>query len=326
MIYAPAASSVAAAHPDSDAERASFALDGGEERCAEQSVLSAFTVDVEDYFQVSGFERHIERHQWDDHESRIVRNTQRVLRILERHHVRGTFFVLGWVAHRYPRLVREIDRCGHEIGTHSFWHRLIYEQTPAQFRADLRQSRAALEDVIGRPVTAHRAPSFSITQHSLWALDILVEEGIQLDSSIFPTYHDRYGIPQAEPRLHRLTVAAGSLWEFPPSVTRFGRIKVPLGGGYFRLYPLSWTLYCLNRIRNYGQPAMFYIHPWELDPDQPRLRAGTRLGRFRHYVNLTSNERKLNTLLRKVRFGRICDVLEQTQTAVGVPVLAQENA
>jgi polysaccharide deacetylase family protein (PEP-CTERM system associated) len=318
-------SAVVATRPDADPQGTLLSLDGGEERRVERQPLSAFTVDVEDYFQVSGFERHIQRHQWDDHESRIVRNTQRMLRILERHNVHGTFFVLGWVAHRYPRLVREIDRAGHEIGTHSFWHRLIYEQTPAQFRADLRQSRAALEDVIGRPVTAHRAPSFSITQHSLWALDILVEEGFRVDSSIFPTHHDRYGIPQAEPRLHRLAVAAGSLWEFPPSVTRFGRIKVPLGGGYFRLYPLSWTLYCLNRIRNAGHPAMFYIHPWELDPEQPRLRAGTRLGRFRHYVNLASNERKLNTLLRNVRFGRICDVLAQTAAAACVPVLALEN-
>jgi len=286
-----------------------------------ERVQSAFTVDVEDYFHVSGFERHIGRHQWDHHESRIVCNTQRVLRLLERHDTRATFFVLGWVAHRYPRLVREIHRAGHEIGTHSFWHRLIYEQTPSQFRTDLRQSRAALEDALGQSVTSHRAPSFSITQRSLWALDILVEEGFQVDSSIFPTYHDRYGIPQAEPRLHRLTVPAGSLWEFPPSVAQFGNINVPVGGGYFRLYPLAWTIYCLRRIHALRQAAMFYVHPWELDPEQPRLRAGTRLARFRHYVNLSSNERKLDTLLRKVRFGRVCDVIGQAKAAPYVPVV-----
>jgi len=326
-MYASALRSAVIAPPDAaPAGPPAVPCMGSDAPCVDRQPLSAFTVDVEDYFQVSGFERHVGRHQWDDHESRIVRNTQRVLRILERHAVRGTFFVLGWVAHRYPRLVREIDRGGHEIGTHSFWHRLIYEQTPAQFRADLRQSRAALEDAVGRPVTAHRAPSFSITRHSLWALEILVEEGFKVDSSIFPTYHDRYGIPQAEPRLHRLTVPAGSLWEFPPSVTRFGRIRVPVGGGYFRLYPLSWTLYCLSRIHNAGHPAMFYIHPWEIDPEQPRLKAGTRLGRFRHYVNLASNERKLNVLLRKVRFGRICDVLAQPLAAACAPALTLESA
>jgi polysaccharide deacetylase family protein (PEP-CTERM system associated) len=231
--------------------------------------------------------------------------------------VLATFFILGWVADRHPRLVREIQRGGHEIGSHSFWHRLIYEQTPEQFRADLRQSRDALESATGQRVTAYRAPSFSITTRSLWALDILAEEGFKVDSSVFPIYHDRYGIPQAEPRLHRLAAGGGSLWEFPPSVARFAGFNVPVGGGYFRLYPLWWTLLCLRRIRRSGQPSMLYIHPWEIDPEQPRLAVGTRLSRFRHYVNLASNERKLDSLLKRLRFGRLCDVIGRAHAAAG---------
>jgi polysaccharide deacetylase family protein (PEP-CTERM system associated) len=275
--------------------------------------INAFTVDVEDYFQVSGFERQIRRDEWDRYESRVVANTQRVLRLLERHQVRATFFVLGWVAERYPGLVREIHRHGHEIGSHSYWHRLIYQQTPEEFRADLRRSRDVLEDASGAPVTAYRAPSFSITTSSLWALDILVEEGFEIDSSIFPVHHDRYGIPGAERDLHRLAAGAGSLWEFPPSVCRLLGLNVPAsGGGYFRLYPLFLTLSCIRRLRRAGKPYMFYVHPWELDPEQPRLRLGSRVGRFRHYVNIARNERKLDALLRTIRFGRITDVIQRT--------------
>jgi len=293
-------------------------------RKAGEEILNAFTVDVEDYFQVSGFDRHIRRDRWDSFEGRVVANTRRVLRLLERHDVLGTFFILGWVADRHPRLVREIHRRGHEIGSHSFWHRLIYEQTPEQFRADLRQSRDALEGAIGQRVTAYRAPSFSITARSLWALEILAEEGFEVDSSVFPIYHDRYGIPHAEPRLHRLAVGGGSLWEFPPSVARFAGVNVPVGGGYFRLCPLWWTLLCLRRIRRLGQPAMLYVHPWEIDPEQPRLAAGTRLSRFRHYVNLAATERKLDTLLRKHRFGRLCDVIGRAHAAGGGSTVSAE--
>ena len=276
-------------------------------------VLNAFTVDVEDYFQVSAFEKHVPRDQWDRWESRVEANTHRILQLLDRHGVKATFFVLGWVGERYPQLVRDVHACGHEIGSHGYWHRLIYEQTPEEFRADLRRSRDVLQEAIGQPVTAHRAASFSITKQSLWALEILVEEGFLVDSSVFPIRHDRYGIPGAEPRLHRLTTAAGPLWEFPPSVARFAGLNVPVsGGGYFRLYPLAWTLYCLRRInRTERQPYIFYIHPWELDPEQPGIHAASRTSRFRHYVNLSRNERKLDRLLRHLRFGRLCDVIAQ---------------
>ena len=158
-------------------------------------LLNAFTVDVEDYYQVSAFERHVRREHWDRWESRVVANTHRILKLLDRHNVKGTFFVLGWVGHRYPQLVREIHAGGHEVGSHSYWHRLIYDCSPDEFRDDLRRSRDVLEDAIGARVTAHRAPSFSITARSLWALEVLVEEGFTVDSSIFPIHHDRYGIP-----------------------------------------------------------------------------------------------------------------------------------
>lgn len=277
-------------------------------------LLNAFTVDVEDYFQVSGFERHISRRDWDRYDCRVVGNTQRMLALLARHQVQATFFVLGWIAQRYPQLVREIRAAGHEIGSHGYWHRLIYQQTPAEFRDDLRQSRVALEEATGEEVRAYRAASFSITEQSRWALEILVEEGFTVDSSVFPIHHHRYGIPGAEPRLHRWETPAGPLWEFPPSVARFSRLNVPVGGGgYFRLFPLAWSAYCLGRInRTEQQPFVFYVHPWELDPGQPRVRAASRLARFRHYVNLAKNERKLDRLLGQFRFGRLRDVVEET--------------
>jgi len=276
-------------------------------------LLNALTVDVEDYFHVTAFEKHIDRDDWHSHGDRIVASTRRILRLFDDHNVKGTFFVLGWVAERFADLVREIHAAGHEIGSHSYWHRLIYDQTPEQFREDLCRSRDVLQDTIQTPVTAHRAPSFSITGRSLWALDILAEEGFRVDSSIFPTRHDRYGIPDAPTQIHQIETGSGPLWEFPPSVLKIGRSNVPVGGGgYFRLYPLSWTIRALARInRTTSQPFMFYMHPWEIDPEQPRVPVSSRLSRFRHYVNLAKTEQKLNALLARFRFGRLCDVIEQ---------------
>ncbi|OHB67887.1 MAG: hypothetical protein A2V70_06090 [Planctomycetes bacterium RBG_13_63_9] len=278
--------------------------------------LNALTIDVEDYFQVSGFEKDISRDRWDHWDSRVVANTHRVLKLLDRHGVKATFFVLGWVARHYPQLVQEISSCGHEIGSHSYWHRLVYEQLPEEFRSDLQQSRDILTDTIGQRITAHRAPSFSITKRSLWALEILVEEGFLVDTSVYPTYHDRYGIPDAEPRIHRITTPAGPLWEFPPSVAKFARLSLPVsGGGYFRLYPLQLTLRLLTRINHkQRRPFMFYVHPWEFDPEQPRIQAGSRMSRARHYVNLASTESKLATLLERFRFGRLCDAIQEAQS------------
>ena len=276
-------------------------------------ICNAFTVDVEDYYHVSNFEKHIDRAEWERHESRVVANTRHVLAILKEHDVRATFFVLGWVAEHFPDLVRQIRAAGHEIGSHGYGHRLIYQLTPEQFRDDLVRTRTILEGITEGPVVSYRAPSFSITKESLWALEILVEEGIRFDSSVFPVRHHRYGIPRANPAIHRVDTAAGPLWEFPASVLRVAGINLPVsGGGYFRLYPVKWSVRFLSRInRKHGRPFVFFIHPGELDPDQPRLGVGSRLARARHYLNLESTERKLNVLLEKFRFGRMCDVIEQ---------------
>ncbi len=274
--------------------------------------LNAFSVDVEDYYHVTAFEKRIHRNDWDRYESRVVDNTRRILQLLCRHNVKATFFVLGWVARHYPELVREIHEKGHEIGSHSLEHRLVYQLTPEEFRRDLRESRDMLAEIIDQPVTAYRAPSFSITKQSLWALDILVEEGFTIDTSIFPTRHPRYGIPGFEPKIQQIDTSAGPLREFPMTVARLAKMNVPVsGGGYFRLYPLAWTVRMLRQVNRAGAPFVFYIHPWEVDPDQPRLQACSRVSRFRHYVNLSKTEAKLDLLLQRFRFGRLSEVVEQ---------------
>jgi polysaccharide deacetylase family protein (PEP-CTERM system associated) len=217
---------------------------------------------------------------------------------------RATFFVLGWVADRHPDLLREIQSAGHDVGSHSYWHRLIYNLSPEEFRTDLKRSIESIRQVTGEPVTAFRAASFSITAKSLWALEILVEEGIEQDSSIFPVHHDRYGIPHSERFPYTIETAAGPLTEFPPSVAPIGRWNLPVGGGgYFRLYPTELSLRLLARVnRVEAQPFMFYVHPWEVDPDQPRL-PGSLKSRFRHYQNLRSTHRKLGRLLERFQCG-----------------------
>lgn len=274
---------------------------------------NAFSVDVEDYFQVSAFDGHIPRHQWDSYTCRVVENTRRILRLLARHEIRATFFVLGWVAHKFPQLVKEIHQDGHEIGSHSYWHRLVYRMTPDEFREDLRLSCDVVSQVTGSAVTLYRAPSFSITSRSLWALEILAEEKFELDSSIFPVYHDRYGIPNARPDIHRIRLRTGELVEFPPAVVRIGPLRLPVGGGgYFRLYPMALSLRALRRINmREGRPFVFYIHPWEIDPDQPRLRAGSLVARMRHYANLNATEQKLRRLFGEFLFAPVGEVAKQ---------------
>lgn len=273
-------------------------------------MLNALSVDVEDYYQVTAFEPWITRRQWGAMPSRVVANTKRVLDLFDEHGARATFFVLGWTARRHPRLVREIRARGHQVGSHSYWHRLVYHLSPSEFRRDLRASRAVLEDALGERIDAYRAPSFSIARPSLWALDVLAEEGFRIDSSIFPVRRDRYGIPNAPRDVHELHLAGGSLWEFPLSVVRVLRQNVPVsGGGYFRLYPWRFSSAALQQINRRGQPFVFYFHPWEIDPEQPRITAPWR-SRWRHYVNLESTERKLKLLLRTFRFGRVSDVLK----------------
>jgi polysaccharide deacetylase family protein (PEP-CTERM system associated) len=275
-------------------------------------VLNAFSVDVEDYFQVSGFEQEIRRDDWASFESRVVENTRRLLRLLSRHDVRATFFVLGWVAEHYPDLVAEIAAAKHELASHSYWHRLVYDLSVEQFRDDLCRSRQALQQVVDQPIIGYRAPSFSITRKSLWALDVLAEEGFEFDSSVFPTRHPRYGIPGARQDIHQFETSAGRVWEFPPAVRKYGGLNLAVaGGGYFRLYPLRFTCHALTVINRTGQPFVFYVHPWEVDPQQPRLRAGSWAARFRHYVNLSRTERKLDHLLSRFRFGTVSEVIRR---------------
>ena len=268
-----------------------------------EPIVNAMSVDVEDYFHVSVFDGIVPRTEWDAMESRVCANTERLLDIFDEYSVRSTFFVLGWVGEKYPALVTKIAARGHEVASHGYAHRLVYDQTPAAFREDVRRAKALLEEASGRPVVGYRAPSYSITPRSLWALDVLIEEGYQYDSSIFPIRHDRYGIPVSDRQPYRIDRNGGSLIEVPGSTTRLGPMNLPVaGGGYFRILPYRWTQWGIRRVNEQERrPAVFYLHPWEIDPDQPRLHAG-RLGRFRHYRNLDSTEQRLRQLLSDFRF------------------------
>ena len=279
-------------------------------------VVNAMSVDVEDYFHVSVFDGIVPRSQWAQMDSRVVRNTMRMLEIFEAHNVRSTFFILGWVAERHPQLVKDIASRGHEIASHGYAHRLIYDQTPTTFRDDVRRAKALLEDASGCRVSGYRAPSYSVTPRSLWALDILIEEGYGYDSSIFPIRHDRYGIPVSPREPFPIERERGTLMEVPGSTVRVGPLNLPIaGGGYFRLLPYEWTRWGIARLNAHErQAAVFYIHPWEIDPDQPRLPAGW-LGRFRHYRNLDKTEERLRALLTEFRFGTVASLLHRSTAA-----------
>lgn len=269
------------------------------------------TVDVEDYFQVSAFERRVDRAAWDKIPSRIEESTETILEIFADAGARGTFFILGWVANRFPRLVRRIAEAGHELASHSYWHRLVYDLTPEAFRDDLRASRDAIGEATGVTVTAYRAPSFSLTSRSLWALDVLIEEGFTVDSSIFPMRHDRYGVAGARADIHVRECDAGSIVEVPPSVWRRRQGAVPIGGGYFRLFPLGLTRRAIRGIHAGGSPAMIYTHPWEFDPEQPRMKGLRPPTRFRHYVGLKRTALRMRSLLREFPFAPMGEVLER---------------
>ena len=285
-------------------------------------IVNAMTIDVEDYFHVSVFDGLVPRHSWGSMESRVVGNTERILEMFEEEGVRGTFFVLGWVAERHPRLVREIAGLGHEIASHGFEHRLVYDMTPAAFRADIRRSKDLLESAAGTPVLGYRAPSYSVTSRSLWALDVLIEEGFVYDASIFPIHHDRYGIP-VSPRHPYVLNRSAALVEAPASTVRWGPFNLPIGGGgYFRILPYAWTRWGIRRLNEVEQlPAIFYLHPWEIDPDQPRLNA-SRLSRFRHYCNLAKTEDRLRALVREFRFSTMMSLVEPQIGAAAVETAA----
>ena len=290
-------------------------------------VLNAMTVDVEDYFHVSAFAGVVSRDAWDRYESRVVRNTERLLTLFERADVRATFFVLGWVAERFPALVRQVHRAGHEIASHSYDHGLVYDKRPEEFVDDLRHAQAAIGAACGVRVVGYRAPSYSITDRSLWALDLLVAEGYTFDSSIYPIRHDRYGIPTWARHVQMLERRAGRLWELPGSTVRHFGANLPMGGGgYFRLLPYAWTRQGVAHLNERErQPAIFYLHPWEIDPDQPRLQAGL-LSRIRHYTNLQRTEARLEQLLKDFRFGPVSDVLAASRLALDRAVVTPAPA
>jgi polysaccharide deacetylase family protein (PEP-CTERM system associated) len=271
-------------------------------------LINAMTVDVEDYFQVSAFERHIRREDWDRLECRVERNTERILALFESRGVRATFFMLGWLAERYPQLVRRIVDGGHELASHGYSHVRVTQQQPGQFRGDVSRTKKLLEDISGVPVRGYRAASYSIGAGNLWALDVLREVGYDYSSSIYPIHHDLYGWPAA-PRFafhHRET----GLIEIPVTTVEFFERKFPCGGGgYFRLFPYAVSRWALRRVNRHDrEPCVFYFHPWEIDADQPRQ---TNLGlktRFRHYLNLGRMEQRLARLLQDFRWGRMDQV------------------
>ncbi len=274
-------------------------------------LINAMTVDVEDYFHVSALSEVISRNDWSKMEYRAHRSTERLLEMFDRHSLKATFFVLGWVTERSPDLIKRIHAEGHEVACHGLTHELVYRQTPATFRDETRRSKAMLEDLIGAPVIGYRAASYSITAESLWALDILCELGFRYDSSIFPIAHDRYGIPGASTRPGILQAPSGQrIVEFPLSTTRILGMRIPVaGGGYFRLFPYWFTRRALASInRDDRIPFIFYLHPWEIDAEQPRFKANL-LSRFRHYNNLDVCEARLQRLIQDFRFSTVRNVL-----------------
>ena len=294
---------------------------------------NVLTIDVEDYFQVSAFEGLIKRCDWQTYPMRVGNNTRRILDMLDGSGVSATFFILGWLAERDSSLVREINRRGHEVACHGYWHQRVTTQTRQEFREDIRNSKAVLEDLIGKPVVGYRAPSYSISLNSLWAFDELIEAGYIYDSSVFPVHHDYYGIPDW-PRFpfHVLQGTDGNwapesaspahdgskpelasrMLEIPITTLNLCGKNIPIaGGGYFRFFPYAFTRWGLKRIgRIDKKPFVFYLHPWELDPDQPRI-AGTGMkARFRHYLNLHKTEHRFRQLLSDFQFSSMGGFLE----------------
>lgn len=261
-----------------------------------------FTIDVEDWFQVSAFDAHVQRAQWDTLESRVVRNTERLLTMMADCGATGTFFTLGWVAERHPALVRSIADAGHEVASHGYWHQRIPTISEAVFRDDVRRARGVLEDASGQAVTGYRAPSFSLTDDVPWAARVLVEEGYTYDSSRFPIVRRGYGTASGDRRPHTLHTDAGPLAEYPPATWLLAGQRVPVaGGGWFRQLPLGVIRRGLAAVLREGMPAVFYIHPWEIDPGQPRLPVGL-VTTLRHYRGLSAAEARLRALLGTWRF------------------------
>ena len=277
------------------------------------AVTNAFSVDVEDWFQVSDFEDQVSLDEWDRYESRVVANTRRLLRLLGEFGVKGTFFILTWNAERHPGLVEEIAAEGHEVATHGYSHRLVYEQGRDLYRRDLERSVGILERIVGYRPRGYRAPSFSVTARSMWALDVMLEMGIDYDSSIFPVRDSLYGVPGAL-RFPFVIHTAGArrLVEFPMTTAQVAGRNLPLGGGaYLRLLPYAYMRWGMRRVNREGQAAIVYLHPWEIDPQQPRLKSRGKRGVSTHYINLHAMEQKLRRLLTDFRFAPVSQVLAE---------------
>ena len=290
-------------------------------------MLNVLSVDVEDYFHVEAFASQIAYEHWDSFAPRVDRNVDCILEILAKHRVRATFFVLGWVAKKFPRLVREIAAAGHEIGSHGYRHRRLQSLTPEEFRRDIKDSIAIVGDQAQRPIRCYRAPSFSIVRSTMWAFEILQAEGILFDSSIFPVKHDLYGYPEAKRFPSWLESNTGTeIFEFPPSTIRWGNQNFGVaGGGYLRLLPYGvthWAIRHINQVQH--QPAMVYFHPWEIDPGQPQIRAARR-SILRHYTNISTMQEKIERLLQNFRFGTLSEVCGAHRSYLASPsALKQE--
>jgi polysaccharide deacetylase family protein (PEP-CTERM system associated) len=273
-------------------------------------LLNAFSVDLEEYFQVANFDHCVDRRRWSELPSRAVAQTHRILDLCDQTGTRATFFALGWVAERQPDLLREIAARGHEIACHGYGHELLYEIGPERFREDVKRGRAVIEDAIGARVEGYRAPSFSITERSLWALEILAEQGFRFDSSIFPVRHHRYGIPDFPREPVRLVLPSGrSIVEFPLTTLAWGPLRLPVaGGGYLRLLPFALLRWGIGRVVASERPTVLYVHNWEIDPDQPRQPVSA-LVRFNHYHNLERVEGRLRQLLARARYAPLRDVI-----------------
>jgi polysaccharide deacetylase family protein (PEP-CTERM system associated) len=278
-----------------------------------ERLFNAMTVDVEEYFQVSAFAGIVGANDWESLQSRVEGSIDRLLELFSAHDARCTFFTLGWVAERHKSMIRRIVDAGHEMASHGYCHQRATDQTPEQFRDDVRRTKAILEDISGTAITGYRAASFSFAESNPWTHGILSDEGYEYSSSVYPVRHDHYGIPTAPRRPYR-PLGDSRLVEYPLSTVRlFGRNLPCSGGGYFRLIPYSLSRWALQRVnRSEKCPAVFYFHPWEIDPDQPRMAGLGRKTRFRHYVNLTSMEQKLARLLADFAWDRMDRVIRST--------------
>ena len=282
-------------------------------------LTNALTIDVEDYFQVSAFAPYIRRDEWDSRECRIERNVNRILDMLAGRSVKATFFTLGWVADRYPQVVRRIVAEGHELASHGYGHERASDLTEAAFTADVTRAKKLLEDIAGAPVLGYRAPSFSIGTGNLWAFDVLARTGHRYSSSIYPIQHDHYGMPDSPRFAYKL---GSGLLEIPVTTLRLGKRNLPSsGGGYFRLLPYAVSRWMIKRVnREDRESAVFYFHPWEIDPGQPRVAGINAKTRFRHYVNIARTEPRLHSLLADFRWGRMDHIFLPPQAAgVGAP-------